>query len=80
MSLCREHGTEPVRDPDSAALAAVYQEDGETFTMVYADGITLSAWQSALRDAAGEPVSFDLWRSGGNLPISAETIKIRYNK
>lgn len=75
VSLCREHGTEPVRDPDSAALAAVYQEDGETYTMVYADGITLSAWQSALRDAAGEPVSFDLWRSGGNLPISAEKIK-----
>lgn len=75
VSICREHGVDPVRNPDSAALAAAYQEDRETYTIVYADGITLAAWQSVLRSAAGEQVSFDLWRAGGNLPISAETIK-----
>ena len=75
VAICRESGAVVTRDPDSAALTAVYQEGGETHTLVYADGITLAAWQSVLRSAAGEDASFDLWRAGGNLSVSAETMK-----
>ena len=75
VTICREYGARVTRDPDSAALTATYREGGETYTIVYADGITLATWQSVLRSEAGEHASFDLWRAGGNLPVSAEEMK-----
>lgn len=73
VSICREFGAEVTRDQDSLAMTAVYRDGEETYTIWYADGVTLSAWQEAIRSAVGEDAMFDLWRAGGNLPIAGST-------
>lgn len=64
--LLSEYACMSERDQASQALYYNYQEDGEEFTVWYADAQTLSAWRKVLRDTDPD-AEFDLWRIGGNL-------------
>lgn len=64
-ALAEESACKPRRDQSSQALYYTYQENGEKFTVWYADGQTLAAWRGVILDASSG-AEFDLWRVGGN--------------
>ena len=66
--LRQAHAADAKRDQKSGALHFTYSEDGETFTVWYADTQTLSCWQETIDGVIGHHASYDFWRVGGNLP------------
>lgn len=64
-ALAGEFACEPGRDKSSGALYYTYQENGEKFTVWYADGQTLAGWRSVIL-GVDPGAKFDLWRIGGN--------------
>lgn len=64
-ALAEEYECEPERDKSSGDLYYIYQENGEKFTVWYADEQTLATWRSSILDV-DSGAKFDLWRVGGN--------------
>lgn len=64
-ALAEEFACKPQRDKSSQDLYYKYQENGEEFTVWYADGQTLAVWRGAIL-GVDPSAEFDLWRMGGN--------------
>lgn len=62
-NLC-EADAMPIRDADSGALCAIYDFDGETHEVWYADAETLAIWRDTCVQNGFS--SFDFFRLGGN--------------
>lgn len=67
--LARQHGIEPLRDENSAAMHFTYREDGVDHEVWYADERTLTEWAEVIREMGEYGVN--LWRLGGNCPEDA---------
>lgn len=64
-ALAEEYECKIGRDKPSGDLYYIYQENGEMFTVWYADRQTLAVWRSAILSVDPD-ARFDLWRVGGN--------------
>lgn len=63
--ILADHGITPARDAESGALNFIYEADGVSHTVWYADGETIRQWVNTAQEAGISNLS--LWRLGGNI-------------